>query len=67
MAKGIFTSGMISELIGTGLENGWIPPSSSFPGQPYDQGGLKCFELNRRQIALTQSALTLRPWGPERD
>lgn len=58
---------MTSGLIGTGLENGWILPSSFFPGQPYGQGRLKCFELDGRQMALIQSALTLGPWGPQRD
>lgn len=39
-----FTFGMLSGPVGTGLENGWILPSSSFPEQPDDWYRLKCFE-----------------------
>lgn len=50
MAQGTFTAGVISGLIGTGLDNGWILPSSSFSGKPYGEGRLECCELRRRQI-----------------
>lgn len=63
----ISTFGKTDGLTGPGLENGWVLPLSISPGQLYDQGRLKHFEWHGRHMALIQSAVTLGPWGPERD